>query len=220
VSFTDDPRHPEDLHAWQVLRPLLDAGGYLPWSSGTMRPAGLVLVCNEIVHGRRERVVECGSGVSTVLIARLLRERGAGSVVAIEHDADWTRLVEELLQREGLDDVSTVVHAPLEGEPPWYARWALDATPDEIDLLVVDGPPADGPGEGLRRAPALGAFEPRLAKGATVILDDLQRPGEREVVAGWEAETALRFRIEEAAGLAIGTRATEDLSAGPAPQAP
>lgn len=206
MSFTDDPLHPEDLHAWQVLRPLLDAGGYLPWSSGAMRSAGLVVVCNEIVHGRRERVVECGSGVSTVLLARLLRDRGAGSVVAIEHDADWAGLVEELLQREGLGDVARVVHAPLEGEPLWYARSALDATPGEIDLLLVDGPPADGPGEGLRRAPALGAFEPRLAERATVILDDVQRPGEREVFAGWEAETEWRFRIDEAAGLAIGTR--------------
>jgi hypothetical protein len=56
----------EDLHAWHVLRPLLDRGGYLPWSTGSMRPAGLVAVCNEIVHGARTRIVECGSGVSTV----------------------------------------------------------------------------------------------------------------------------------------------------------
>src|SRR6266511_1215868 len=25
-GFTDDPRHAEDLHAWQMLRPLLDGG--------------------------------------------------------------------------------------------------------------------------------------------------------------------------------------------------
>lgn len=206
MSFTDDPRHPEDLHAWQVLRPLLDAGGYLPWSSGAMRPAALALVCNEIVHGRRERVVECGSGVSTVLLARLLRYRGAGSVVAIEHDADWAGLVEELLHREVLGDIARVVHAPLEGEPLWYARSALDATPEAIDLLVVDGPPADGPAEGLRRAPALPTFEPRLVKGATVILDDLQRPGERDVLARWEAQTRWGFRVEEAAGVAVGAR--------------
>ena len=187
-----------------MLRPLLDAGGYLPWSSGAMRPAGLVVVCNEIVHGGRERVVECGSGVSTVLLARLLRHRGGGSVVAIEHDADWAGLVEDLLHREDLGEVARVIHAPLEGEPPWYARSALDATPDEIDLLVVDGPPADGPGEGLRRAPALPFFEARLTNGATVILDDLPRPGEREVVAGWEAESGWRFRVDEAAGVALG----------------
>jgi hypothetical protein len=75
-AFTDDPHHTEDLHAWQVLRPLLDKGNYLPWSTGTMRPAGLVRVCNEIVHRGRTRIVECGSGVSTVVLARLLRQRG------------------------------------------------------------------------------------------------------------------------------------------------
>jgi hypothetical protein len=38
-----------DLFAWEVLRPLLDAGGYLPWSTGAMRASGLVTLCNEIV---------------------------------------------------------------------------------------------------------------------------------------------------------------------------
>lgn len=54
-----------------------------------MRPAGLVAVCNEIVHGARTQIVECGSGVSTVLLARLLRERRAGGLVALEHDRHW-----------------------------------------------------------------------------------------------------------------------------------
>src|SRR3954451_9082711 len=81
-GFTDDPRRVEDLHAWQVLRPLLDDGNYLPWSSGTIRPAGLVLVCNEIVHRNRTRIVECGSGISPVVLARLLRQRGGGASIA------------------------------------------------------------------------------------------------------------------------------------------
>jgi hypothetical protein len=64
-----------DADAWQILSPLLVHGGYLPWTTGSMRPAGLVEVCNEIVHGDRTRVLECGSGVSTVLLARLLPAR-------------------------------------------------------------------------------------------------------------------------------------------------
>jgi len=171
-----------------------------------MRAAGLVTVCNEVCLGRRTRIVECGSGVSTVVLARLLRERGAGSVVALEHDERWARLVDELLRRQDLDGVARVLHTPLEGDPPWYSRTSLDSLPDEIDLLVVDGPPADSPGEEHRRAPALEFFESRLLDEATVILDDLQRSGEREVLARWEAETPWRFRIDEAAGVAVGTR--------------
>jgi Methyltransferase domain len=207
-AFTDEPRHAEDLHAWHVLRPLLDVGPYLPWSSGAMRPAGLVTVCNAIVSDARTSVVECGSGASTVLLARLLRERGAGTLVSIEHDAGWAALTTDLLRRERLDAAARVVHAPLTGDPPWYAPEPLEgALPDSVDLLVVDGPPAFEPGHEHRREPALGFFEERLADGAAVVLDDLQRAGEREVLARWEARGAWRFQVHEAAGVAVGTRA-------------
>lgn len=208
TGFTDEPRHAEDLHAWHVLRPLLDAGGYLPWSTGAMRPAGLVVVANEIVHHGRTRIVECGSGVSTILLARLLRQRGAGTVAAIEHDGDWAALVDDLLRRESLTDIAEVVHAPLEGDPLWYAAAPLEALPAEIDLLVVDGPPAYQPGHEHRRAPALPFFAPRLVDGATVVLDDIARPGELGVLARWEAETDWRFRLDETAGVAVGARGT------------
>jgi len=206
TGFAGGPCHAEDLHAWHVLRPLLDAGGYLPWSTGAMRPAGLVVVCNEIVHGARTRVVECGSGASTVLLARLLRERGAGLIVAVEHDRAWAALVGDLLRREKLDDIARVLYAPLHGDPPWYAPAALEALPAQVDLLVVDGPPAHKTSQQHHRAPALAFFEPRLVAGATVVLDDLQRPGEREVITRWEAQTPWRFRIDEAAGVAVGAR--------------
>jgi hypothetical protein len=195
-----------DLHCWHVLGPLLAAGGYLPWSTGSMRPAGLVAVCNEIVHGARTQIVECGSGVSTVLLARLLRERQAGRLVALEHDRRWGRLVEDLLRRESLDTIARVLHAPLQGEPPWYAPAGLREVPDGVDLLIVDGPPACEPGHGTRRQPALPRFDERLVAGATVILDDLNRAGERQVIATWEASTDWRFTVDENAGVAVGRR--------------
>jgi hypothetical protein len=196
----------QDLHAWQVLRPLLDRGGYLPWSTGSMRPAGLVAVCNEIVHGARTRIVECGSGVSTVVLARLLRERGAGRLVALEHDRHWAALIQGQLRREALDGIARVLDAPLEGEPPWYASARLAEIPAELDLLVIDGPPAYAPGHQTRRAPALPRLGPRLVAGAAVVLDDITRAGEREVLAGWEATTDWRFNLDEHAGVAIGRR--------------
>ena len=196
----------EDLHAWHVLCPLLLQGGYLPWTTGSMRPAGLVAVCNEIVHGARTRIVECGSGVSTVVLARLLRERHAGGLVALEHDGHWAALMQDHLRRETLDTIARVVHAPLQGEPPWYGLAGLDEVPDEVDLLVVDGPPACEPGHSTRRAPALPRFTERLAAGATVMLDDISRPGERKVIASWEASTDWRFVLDERADVALGRR--------------
>jgi hypothetical protein len=113
------------------------------------------------------------------------------------------------LRREKLDDIARVLYAPLHGDPPWYASAALEALPAQVDLLVVDGPPAHKISEQHRRAPALAFFEPRLVAGATVVLDDLQRPGEREVLTRWEAQTPWRFRVDEPAGVAVGARRSE-----------
>jgi hypothetical protein len=205
-AFTDDPRHEEDLHAWQILRPLLDDGGYLPWTTGSMRPAGLVAICNEIVHGRRTGIVECGSGVSTVVLARLLRQRAGGHIVALEHDAGWAQFVTEQLAQEQLGAFASVIHAPLGGEPIWYSLEALTDLPAAIDVLIVDGPPADLPGNGLRRAPALAALGPRLTGTAAVFLDDINRPGELAVLAAWQAATDWTFVIDASTGVARGHR--------------
>jgi hypothetical protein len=195
-----------DLHAWPMLSPLLVQGGYLPWTTGSMRPAGLVAVCNEIVHGARIRIVECGSGVSTVLLARLLRELNVGGLIALEHDRHWAALVQAQLQRETLEGIARVVHAPLQGDPPWYGLNELSENPNEIDLLIVDGPPACGPGQGASREPALAQFAQQLTANAAVILDDINRPGERAIIARWEASTNWRFALDEPAGVAVGHR--------------
>jgi hypothetical protein len=198
-----------DLHAWQILAPLLTRDPYLPWTSGSMRPAALVTVCNAVVHGRRTRIVECGSGMSTVVLARLLRERGEGGLVALEHDKHWAALVEEQLRSEDLSDIARVHYAPLGNDPPWYDLHDSDRLPDEVDLLIVDGPPAFDPGHETRRAPALPWFADRLVPGATVILDDIDRDGEREVLSRWEGSSDWRFALDPLTGTATGVGRAE-----------
>ena len=197
------------------------SGPYLPWSAGAMRPAGLVEVCNDIVLNDRGRIVELGSGISTVLVARLLRQLNASGerrLAAVEHDGRWRRWVVGQLAREGVGDNVVVLDAPLRARPAadeggaWYDVAAVDAGLDEamggdvIDLLVVDGPPAFAAGLALARHPALPVLRDRLAPGATVVLDDVERPGEQEVLRRWEAEFGLVFRREERnAGVAIAS---------------
>ena len=194
---------PGDLNAWQVLRPLLDGRPYLPFSSGAMRTGGLVHLCNHIVHARPAQVVECGSGVSTVVLARLLRQRGTGRLTALEHDEGWAAEVERTLADEGLGDVARVVLAPL--QDGWYAQAGVDALPQAIDLLIVDGPPADTAALAEARHPALGRLAARLHPGALIVLDDIGRGGEREVLRRWEAESGLRFERLDDEAIATAT---------------
>ena len=223
-SWADGAAPPQrsfaEAAAAAALAPLIAAGPYLPWGAGTMRVAGLVAVCNDVVLSDRRCVVELGSGTSSVLLARLLRERwpeGDHHHVTVEHDGDWARWVAEQLEREGLADRTTVLHVPLSPHPhgqaglPWYddeqLRFGLDAALGEepVDLLVVDGPPADTADKVLARYPALPVVRPRLAPGATVVLDDVERPGEQEVLNRWEREFDVRFqRRATSAGVALG----------------
>ena len=183
-------------------------GPHLPWGAGAMRPAGFATVCNDIVHHGRRRVVELGSGISTVLLARLQRQcapLGGFRMAAVEHDTRWVRWVTEQLDREGTGSDVAVVHAPLGPHPraerdlSWYDENALTEglraalRGDPIDLLLVDGPPAYAPGHGLARYPAIPVLFDWLAPGASVVLDDAERPGEQEVLRRWERETGLVF---------------------------
>lgn len=198
---------PTDLHAWQVLRPLLDGAPYLPFSSGAMRASGLVHVCNLIVHGAPEEIVECGAGTSTIVLARLLAQQPHGSLTALEHDPAWARRITQWLEREELTGVARVLLAPLEpGSSGWYAAAALAELPVTIDLLLVDGPPADSSASAQARHPALGRLESRLAPGARVVLDDIGRAGEQQVLERWEHETAWRFERLDDEAIAVGRR--------------
>lgn len=161
----------------------------------------------------RQEVVELGSGVSTVVLARLLRERG-GRLRSLEHDPDWAVVVRDQLKRERLTDVATLLEAPLEPSElslenaPWYAASAVSALPGEgIDLLLVDGPPGYGDGMAHSRYPALPALAERLAPGCLVILDDAGREAEREIVQRWAEECdGWEFGFDETTGIAVGRR--------------
>src|SRR5262249_14205215 len=133
-----------------------------------------------------------------------------------EHDARWAQWATGQLDREGIGSDVVVVLAPLAPHPRaepglgWYDEAALveglhhALGDDPIDLLLVDGPPAYAAGHGLARYPALPVLGGRLAPGATVILDDAERPGEQEVLRRWERETGLEFdRQAEQAGVAV-----------------
>ncbi len=166
-----------------------------------------------LIDAREVReVVELGSGAGTVVLARGLARRG-GRLTSVEHDADWARHVREMIAGEELAGVARVVQAPLGPHPladpgsVWYSQRALHALPEDIGMLIVDGPPGNLPGMEMGRAPALEALGPRLGPGALVVLDDVHRPGERAIIERWEERTAFRFHAREGGRIAVGSAA-------------
>lgn len=201
-----------DGHALTQMMPL--GSRYLPWTSGAMRPSGLSMVLNDLALRDNRRVLECGSGISTIMIARYLRQR-QGKLVSLEHDPRWAQAVIKELETEGLNDLASVVEAPLETHPEardsslWYSPSAVAsavASLGEIDMLLVDGPPAFQ-GDAWARYPAYLALKAHLSHDATVVLDDIERPAERKILRNWEQLGPINFELYfEPGGIGIGRR--------------
>ena len=185
-----------NLQAEFQLRDMLAASG-LPEAAITPLNPGWQLssqamqeVVRHVLLNQPKVIVECGSGASTMWIGRALRRVGEGRLISLENSADWVAIVTGMLQHEGLSSVE-VRHAPMEPikvaleEQPWYSASAL-ADVEEIDLLLVDGPP--GRTSKLARYPAVPALRDKLRAGATVMLDDCHRRDEKETLRRWLAE--------------------------------
>ncbi|HWP18060.1 MAG TPA: class I SAM-dependent methyltransferase [Burkholderiaceae bacterium] len=77
----------------------------------------------------RSRVLEFGSGMSTVWYARR-----AGAVCSVEHDRGWYEQVSQLLKRRGLHNVEYCLAENRDD----YVRFKSD-DPIGFDLIMVDG---------------------------------------------------------------------------------
>lgn len=195
----------KDLLAMNYLAPL--AGNYLPWSGYAMRPSGLVKILNQILLNQHLTIVECGGGISTFYIARLFRQNAwQGHLYCLENNQEWLNFLADSLTREGLHDYVTLIHAPLKpcdlaiNQTPWYdpekIRESLPATL-KIDCLLVDGPPAYQPDIQYSRFPAVPFFQAQLAPDATILLDDINRNGEQEILQRWQSLLNVTFDTTE-----------------------
>jgi predicted O-methyltransferase YrrM len=179
------------LEARYVLERLLEPVRPLPPLRGwALSPDIAVELVERVLARKARRILETGSGVSTLLFALAIQKSGGdGRVVAVEHDEQWAQHTRRLLEHHGCSEVAEVIHAPLaqvhvDGDPyDWYQSERLDAIPADIDLLLIDGPPAStGP---RSRFPALPLLRHTLAPDARVFLDDAKRDDEQAIVGEW-----------------------------------
>jgi hypothetical protein len=145
----------------------------------------LAAVARSVRTVRPRHVLECGSGLTTLLLGTMARE-GRYLVLSLEDDATWTARVQGEVRRLHLESVR-VVHAPLarRGDYGWYSIDGVSGQmPARFDLVVCDGPMSTTPGGRFGLLPVL---HERL-DGAFILLDDASRPGEQAVLDRWKAE--------------------------------
>lgn len=194
----------EDIYALALLNPLLSGSPFIPFTGASLRPFCLAHIINDIVINERRHIIEFGSGISTVMIGRLIkRNKLASTLVSIEHDQAWVEVLSSLLAREDLHHCVKVAWVPLATSDlvldanTWYDTEILQRSLSSavFDMVIVDGPPAWEAGKGKARYPALPFIYDKLSERCSVYLDDADRAGEREVLALWHQRFPFRFTL-------------------------
>jgi len=181
----------DDIYAMNILQPLLSNLPYLPFNGGALRPICMAYILNEIIINQREMVIEFGSGLSTIVMARLIKKNKLNTrVISIEHNENWASILQSYLENEGLQGFVEIVTVNLkETETPlgpvkWYDydTFLPVISDKKFDLVIIDGPPADREKIKYSRFPALFKLENNLADDFCLMLDDANREGEQDLV--------------------------------------
>jgi glycosyltransferase involved in cell wall biosynthesis len=132
------------------------------------------------------KVIECGSGLSTILFGSFKLEK----VLSLEHDSNWYTYTCQRLQEKGLLEYVDLQLCPLQesilngNSVKWYDIDNVSSF--TADLILVDGPPQES---SLRaRYPAPHLLKAFIQPGTWLLLDDYYRDQETEIVNLWLKE--------------------------------
>lgn len=172
-------------HSYKFRAPLPALRGW------ALSPDVANILLDIITREKPRKILDLGSGSSTLLMAYALEKNGSGTVVGIDHEAGYAEKSRALLKAHGLEKTASVKVAPLSdvevptGKWRWYDSAFLRDI-GEIDLVFVDGPPDRS--HFLARYPALPLLMPHLSSHAIIVIDDAFSPAEKEMVKRWLAE--------------------------------
>lgn len=189
-----------------LLQDLLHDYGFIPVSASALSFESILTICNDIVANERKAIIEFGSGISTLVIASLIKRKQLSCrFVSVEGNAAWQAIIRRYLHDAGTVESVELIHAPVVPHPlaiagnSWYDldphRDSIGAT--KFDSVIVDGPEACNDRIALSRYPALPFLRDHLNRERCfVLLDDAGRAGEQEVRRRWQAELGIDLRMK------------------------
>lgn len=157
---------------------------YYGWGTGWAASRDFLRSALAHANATSGSILECGSGLSTLLLGFVLQDRDR-RLITLEHDAAYASRLQRLLNRYGLSCVQLCV-APLQdyGGYDWYTI-PMGARECRYDLVICDGPPGTTRGG---RYGLLPQMSPYLNKPCIVLLDDAARRSERDTLCKWQAQ--------------------------------
>jgi predicted O-methyltransferase YrrM len=150
----------------------------------------LYLITRTVIELKVQRVIELGAGQSSILLDRLNHTCHPIDITTVEHDENW---VSELQPRVS----HKLTHVPLRerkvaGQNVNGYSFDTGSLPQDVDLIVVDGPPASPRTGRYSRLPALELLDLLRPDGGIIIIDDAERPGEAYLTSLFVQELSRR----------------------------
>jgi tRNA A58 N-methylase Trm61 len=199
------PDNREQLSAF-LLHDLFHGRPFFPFTISSLSFHTLHSVVSDIVINNRKQILEFGAGISTVVIARTLKDHNVqGMLVSVEENEGWLEAVKRSIDKEGLSAYVKFVHAPLKKYSGiencmFYDEAVLNAALGVIkfDSVLVDGPSAWNQETVNSRMPALNVVDGRLASAFSFFVDNSNRPGETKLVSnGVEKLKTVKIQLNE-----------------------
>jgi len=175
-EFTSEPRsclHPGS----DVLSRLIYGWGNASWSALDE----YLIATIEGIYRSDGPILECGSGLSTIILG-VLGDNTGREVWTLEHHTEWGERVSNEITRIGVTSVHLCVNPLIDyGEYAWYDP-PLAEMPRDFALVVCDGPPGSGHGGRYGMLPIMKDY---LADGAIILIDDFEREDEKTIAQRW-----------------------------------
>ncbi len=195
----------DNTYCRMLLNNLFEGYQHLAITKSSISFFALAMITNDIIINNRRTVIEFGSGLSTIIMARLVKMNNLPTkIYSVESDVKWFTLLNSILSKENTTEYVTTILAPLEktgkskNDLKWYDENAISKQlPKDLlfDLVIIDGPPAHEKDKRLSRYPALPFISNKLNTNYSVYLDDAGRIGETEVLKHWKEEFNISFRM-------------------------
>lgn len=162
-----------------------------------MHGAALNFLLAWLRRGKFMRILEFGSGVSTVVIAREIAPH-CGRLLSVEQNEIYAASTKKLLSENCVGDAAKVVTSTLGETNAGGLRTQCYKIDSDIateigafdpDFILIDGPSQVSDGFRLAIAPSL---LPLLKRRAPFVMDDACRDAELEVGVRWQREPQIR----------------------------
>lgn len=178
----------QKLGPYQSIQQRLNFDHELPYTKNWSAAEDfLELLINHCLQYKPVRILECSSGLTSLVLAKCCQLNNQGQIYSLENGVEYVENTRQQLMDFKLEQYVDVIHAPLEAKTinshdfMWYST---NNIPDKsVDMLVIDGPP--GFIQKHSRFPALPLLYDQLANDCVIFLDDAAREDEKIIIEMW-----------------------------------